>query len=102
MASTNRTAQATHSGPHAPSITAARARARARVRDERGQALVELALVLPILLLMVLGIAKFALALNAQNDQTTVASQIARYAAVNQDPGKEGGGTNSISTPSQR
>ena len=58
-----------------------------------GQALVEFALVLPILLALVLGIVEFALALNTQGDETHIASEIARYATVNQNPGEAEGET---------
>ena len=47
---------------------------------------------LPLLLLLVFGITNFGLALNSASDQTQVASMVARYAAVNEDPGKEQGG----------
>jgi Flp pilus assembly protein TadG len=57
--------------------------------DEGGQALVEFALVLPVLLLVLFGIVQFALALNSQNDQTHVANEIARYAIVDENPGTE-------------
>jgi hypothetical protein len=74
--------------------------ARARLRAARktlcaqeGQALVEFALVLPILLALVFGIVEFALALNSQGDETHIASEIARYATVNQNPGEAEGGT---------
>jgi hypothetical protein len=60
---------------------------RARLRDERGQALVELALVLPILLVILFGITQFALGLNSANDQTHIANEVARYATVNENPG---------------
>jgi Flp pilus assembly protein TadG len=59
-----------------------------RAAEERGQALVEFALVLPLLLVLVFGITNFGLALNSASDQTQVASMIARYAAVNENPGK--------------
>jgi Flp pilus assembly protein TadG len=51
-------------------------------RSEDGQAIVELALVLPILLLVVLGIFDFGRAVNYWNDETHVASLAARYASV--------------------
>jgi hypothetical protein len=57
-----------------------------RVANEGGQALVELALVLPILLMLVFGIVQFALALNSANDETHLANEVARYAAVNERP----------------
>jgi Flp pilus assembly protein TadG len=62
------------------------ARLHERAADESGQALVEFALVSVLLLLIVFGITQFGLALNASNDETQLASQIARYAAVNYDP----------------
>jgi Flp pilus assembly protein TadG len=53
---------------------------RAHVDD--GQALVELAFVLPILLLILFGIIDFGLALNNQNQDTNVANIAVREAAV--------------------
>jgi len=53
------------------------------VRRERGQALVEFAIVLPLLLLLVLGVVDFGLAYNYKNDQTSLANQALRYAVVN-------------------
>jgi hypothetical protein len=59
-------------------------------RHERGQlvredgvALVEFAFVLPLLLLLIFGIIDFGKALNFKNDETHLANQAARYAAVN-------------------
>lgn len=52
-----------------------------------GQALVEFALVLPMLLMLVFGIAQFGLALNSANDETHLANEVARYATVNENPG---------------
>ena len=56
------------------------------LRGERGQALVEFALVLPLLLLVVLGIADFGRALGYKDDMTHLANAAARYAAVNNSP----------------
>jgi len=47
---------------------------------------VELAVVLPLLLLLVFGIVRFAIALNSANDDTHLANEVARYAAVNENP----------------
>jgi Flp pilus assembly protein TadG len=60
-------------------------------RDERGTALVEFALVLPILLLILLGMLDFGKAFNYWNDETHLAAEGARWAVVNSNPG--GGGT---------
>jgi hypothetical protein len=59
---------------------------RPRMEADHGQALVELALVLPVLLMLVFGIVQFALALNSANDETHLANEVARYAAVNERP----------------
>jgi Flp pilus assembly protein TadG len=53
-----------------------------RVRGEHGQALVELAFVMPILLLLLFGIIDFGLALNQQNQDTNIANIAAREAAL--------------------
>lgn len=75
---------------HEPSGRLRRAAAaRAIAAAEHGQTLVEFALVLPILLLLVVGIAKFSLALNSANDETHLANEVARYASVNEDPSPE-------------
>jgi Flp pilus assembly protein TadG len=60
--------------------------ARARATEERGAALVEFALVVPVLLMVLFGIVQFGLALNSQNDETHLANEVARYATVNEDP----------------
>jgi Flp pilus assembly protein TadG len=52
------------------------------LRSEGGQAIVELALVLPLVLLFLFGIIDFGLALNMQNSDTNVANMAARTAAV--------------------
>jgi Flp pilus assembly protein TadG len=63
-----------------------RAHLRAFRRDERGQALVEFALVAPILLLLIIGILDFGRALDYYNQITQLAGQGARAAAVNRNP----------------
>jgi TadE-like protein len=54
--------------------------------SENGQALVEFALVLPVLLLIVMGILWFGRALNYTQDETRLTNVAARYAAVDQVP----------------
>jgi Flp pilus assembly protein TadG len=56
-----------------------------RVLDERGQALVEFALILPIILLLVMGMLEFARAWNTRQAVTDAAREGARLAVV-QDP----------------
>jgi Flp pilus assembly protein TadG len=56
-----------------------------RVRGESGQALVEMALILPVLLLLALGIVEFGRAFNAKQVVTDAAREGARLAVVN-DP----------------
>jgi len=53
-----------------------------RFRSDRGQALVELAFVLPIVLLILFGIIDFGLALNNYNADTNLANLAARSASV--------------------
>ncbi|MDI6825395.1 MAG: pilus assembly protein [Bacillota bacterium] len=52
------------------------------LRSERGQALVELAVVLPVLFLILLGITEFGLAMNDQIVVAAAAREGARYAAI--------------------
>jgi len=59
--------------------------ARSRLR-ERGQALVEFALLAPVFLLIVAGIIQFGVALNFWFDMQRVANQGARWAVVNCGP----------------
>jgi Flp pilus assembly protein TadG len=54
--------------------------------DERGVALIEFALVLPLILLIVLGMIDVGKAVNYWNDETHLANEAARYAAVNKSP----------------
>lgn len=65
----------------------------ARSRDDRGQALVEFALVLPVLLVGVIGIVSFGRAMNYNEQATHLANEAARYAAVNQVPNGASGET---------
>jgi Flp pilus assembly protein TadG len=62
-----------------------------RLRDERGQALTEFALVLPLLLLLMLGLIDFGKAINYWIDETHLANEGARWAAVNNNPGSGSG-----------
>lgn len=57
-----------------------------RLRQERGQSLVEFAVVLPVLILIILGILSFGRYENYSNQETQLASEAARYAAVDVDP----------------
>lgn len=54
-----------------------------RLKSQRGQALVEFALILPILLAVIIGIFDFGTAYNQKNDQNFLVNQAARYASVN-------------------
>jgi Flp pilus assembly protein TadG len=54
-----------------------------KLRAQNGQALVEFALVLPVILAILLGILEFGQAFNYQNDLTNMANQAIRYAEVN-------------------
>lgn len=67
-------------------------------RDERGQALVEFALVALPLFLIIFGIIDFARALNYYNDLTQLAGQGARAAAVNANPDGTAASGTSIQT----
>jgi Flp pilus assembly protein TadG len=55
--------------------------------NEAGAALIEFALVLPLLLTLVLGMLDFGKAFNYWIDETHLANEAARWAAVNQNPG---------------
>jgi TadE-like protein len=59
---------------------------RTRARDERGQALVEFALIAPLFLMIVFGIIQFGVGLNYWLDLQRIANQGARWAAVNAYP----------------
>ena len=65
---------------------------RSRTR-EAGTAVVEFALIVPLLLLVVFGILDGARALNYVNDATHLAATGARFAVVNKNPGEADGMT---------
>jgi Flp pilus assembly protein TadG len=62
----------------------------AAASEESGQALVEFLLVAGLLLFILFGVTQFGLALNAANDETHLANEVARYAAVNFNPATGG------------
>src|SRR5215212_9446027 len=68
-------------------------RARARLREDRGVALVEFALVAPILFVLLFAMVDFGRALNYWIDATHLANEGARYAAVNRCPDAAGPAT---------
>jgi Flp pilus assembly protein TadG len=59
----------------------------ALLRQQTGAAVVEFAVVLPLLLLIVFGILDFGRAMNYENDATHLANEGARFAVVNSNPG---------------
>jgi TadE-like protein len=86
------TPHSTEQTPQADASPTRRPRIRARAEgdgSEDGQALVEFALVLPIILIILLGIAWFGIALNDWINETQLTSEAARFAAVNQNPGEK-------------
>lgn len=56
------------------------------MREQRGQALVEFAIVLPILLLVILGVLYFGRYEDYSNQETQLAEEGVRYAAVDHNP----------------
>jgi Flp pilus assembly protein TadG len=60
---------------------------RSALGNESGAALVEFALVLPVLLLLLFGMLEFGRAFNYWIDETHLANEGARWAAVNKNPG---------------
>jgi hypothetical protein len=62
---------------------------RVHAMNAQGAALAEFVLVLPWVLLVLFGIAKFGLAFNSENDETHLANEVARYATVNEDPSSQ-------------
>jgi Flp pilus assembly protein TadG len=92
-------------------------RCRERLRSESGQALVEFALVLPILVLAMMMVLEFGKVFNYWQDEAHLANQAARLAAVDQNPGGgtlqqyvqaqadapelKNGGTDSVASPAK-
>jgi Flp pilus assembly protein TadG len=87
-----------------------------RARSEKGVALVEFALLLPVLALLLFGLLDFGKAFNYWIDETHLANEGARWAVVNKNPNSSGtlqqyirsqattpelrdGGTSSVSGP---
>jgi Flp pilus assembly protein TadG len=60
---------------------------RVGLRDERGVALIEFAMVLPVLMVLLLAMLELGKAFNYWIDQTHLANEGARWAAVNRNPG---------------
>jgi Flp pilus assembly protein TadG len=58
----------------------------ARLVQQRGQAMVEFAIVLPILMLIIVGTLSFGRYMNYANDATNMAAEAARYASVDNNP----------------
>src|SRR5919198_6280211 len=73
-------------GPQGRRGHSLRRRVLRRCRDERGVALTEMALVMPVLLLLLLGMIDFGKAINYWIDNTHLANEGARLAAVNSNP----------------
>jgi Flp pilus assembly protein TadG len=63
-----------------------RRRVSARLRQERGQSLVEFAVVLPVLILIILGILYFGRYEDYANQETQLAEEGVRWAAVDNNP----------------
>jgi Flp pilus assembly protein TadG len=63
---------------------------KSRLADERGTAVVEFAIVLPILAVVLFGIIDFGRILNYWNDENQMAADGARWAAVNRNPASSG------------
>jgi Flp pilus assembly protein TadG len=62
-----------------------------RAKDQSAAALVEFALILPILLLLLLGMVDFGKSYNYWIDETHLASEGSRYAEVNKNPSQVAG-----------
>jgi len=62
-------------------------------RTEKGTAVVEFALVLPLFMLLIIGLVDFGKGFNYWIDQTHLANEAARFAVVNRNPGEDAGDT---------
>jgi Flp pilus assembly protein TadG len=71
---------------HSTLFTAPPRRLIERFRQERGQALVEFAVVLPVLMLLIVGILTFGRYMDYTQQETQLASEAARSAGVNFNP----------------
>jgi len=69
------------------------------IRSERGTALVEFALITPLLFFLVFGIIEFGRALNYYNDLTQLSGQGTRAAVVNRNPDGSSVGTANADCP---
>src|SRR5919109_4547273 len=84
-------ALAVHERPHTQAASRLPSRnAGCRARSEEGVALVEFALILPILVLLLFGMLDFGKAFNYWIDETHLANQGARWAVVNKNPASSG------------
>ena len=72
---------------------------RALVRNERGTALVEFALIAPLLFLLLFGVIEFGRVLNYYNDLTQLSGQGARAAVVSRNPDGSAVGTANADCP---
>jgi Flp pilus assembly protein TadG len=63
------------------------ARLASRARQERGTAVAEFAIVLPVLMLILMGIIYYGRYVSYANDENQLASSAARWAAINSNPG---------------
>ncbi len=73
---------------------------RALLRNERGTALVEFALIAPLLFLLLFGVIEFGRVLNYYNDLTQLSGQGARAAIVSRNPDGSAVGTSNADCPS--
>jgi Flp pilus assembly protein TadG len=79
-----------HERVHRKSVARALRRGGRRARSEKGVALVEFALLLPVLALLLFGMLDFGKAFNYWIDETHLANEGARWAVVNKNPNSSG------------
>lgn len=84
--------------PSAERLPRLRTLVRRVIRGERGTAMVEFALIAPILFFLIFGVLDFSLALNDYNQQSQLVGLGARAAAVNRNPDGTAVTGNSIQT----